>query len=78
MDISKVKEAAELIEELQKLSEYKKFLSDKQYKHIAHFEFHQHYGGDGPNIKLAAKYNREFIPILDSIIQSIESKIKAL
>lgn len=80
MSIENAKKAQELLEEIEKLSGYKKLLADKDHGRIAHFQFVQHYGrlGDYDYVVIDHKYNSRFLPELEKIISEMESEIKAL
>ena len=71
------KKASVLLEEIDELSKYKKFLSDRECGNVAHFAFVQHYGVNDSysKIDIDKKHNHLFIPILDTLIAILEAEL---
>jgi len=74
------KKAAALTEEIDSLSKYIKFLQDREYGGVVHFELKQHYGNcsEYGTIVIDKKHNDEFLGVLKKVILCLETKLENL
>lgn len=80
MTEEQAKKAGQLVEEIQKLSKYSKFLKDKEHGHVAHFEFVQHFGNliDYQRITICHEHNAILVPALEKVIEKLKLELTAL
>lgn len=72
------KRASRIMDEIDKLSEYKKLLGNRSHGQVAHFELVQHYGDEPESVVFDPKYNPRFEAVVKEIIEELEVQLKEL
>lgn len=76
MDRDKAVKGNELIKEIDELKSYKDITN--RAKNTVHFEFREHFGGNGKEIRISRRHNDKFISVVDEIISELERELRDL
>ena len=81
MERKKVRDVQEILDEIESLEKYEKFLKDSSYGKSVHFEILLHYGDckyDNEKIIIKARHTPRLLGEVNKIIQELEEKLSSL
>lgn len=76
MNTDLVKKANAIVEEIESLGKYKKFLDKRD--NSVHFDIREHYGSDSGKVNIDKRHNERLIKIVENIITELKTELENL
>jgi len=80
MELKKLENGSELLEELKSLQRCERILSNKEYGKNSHFQLNQHYGrlSEQDFVSIGSRHTERFMDLVRGIIAELEEEIRSI